>query len=553
MPRHVVVLGGGIAGLTAAHELCDRGFGVTVLESGSTLGGKSRSLGVPHSGMDGRRDLPAEHGFRFLPGFYKHLPDTMGRIPYRSGSVRDNLVPASHVQIARSDGFCELLAPNRFPESLSEIARAFQFFRRFYSELGVPHDEVLFFVRRLLQLMLSGEQRRHGDYEYTSWLDYIDASRKSPAYRRYFAYGLSRSLVALDPRHLSTRTGGYILLQFLFDFSARPGTYLDRLLNGPTNDVWIDPWRDYLAARGVEFALGSTVTALRYDGTRIAEVEYWEEGQSRRIESDVCMLCLPVHAVVPLISDDIGRADPALLRLKNLQTSWMTGLFFYLRNDRPIVHGHTNYIDSPWALTSVSQRQFWQSEFDPLHFGDGTVQGIVSVIISNWDAPGMFVNRTARQCTPQELVREVWMQMKAHLNDTGTGYLVDEDVVATYISPSMRYTHGAGWQNDEPLLINTVGSWSNRPHAVTGIDNLYLASDYVRTSTDLATMEGANEAARRAVNGLLDALESDLPRCEVWQLEEPSVLEPLRKIDDARYAAGKPVQELGREAWDTTV
>ena len=30
---------------------------------------------------------------------------------------------------------------------------------------------------------------------------------------------------------------------------------------------------------------------------------------------------------------------------------------------------------------------------------------------------------------------------------------------------------------------------------------------HVRTYTDLATMEGANEAARRAVNGLLDAVE----------------------------------------------
>ena len=32
-----------------------------------------------------------------------------------------------------------------------------------------------------------------------------------------------------------------------------------------------------------------------------------------------------------------------------------------------------------------------------------------------------------------------------------------------------------------------------------------LAADYVRTHTDLATMEAANEAARRAVNGILCA------------------------------------------------
>ena len=36
---------------------------------------------VPGSGTDDRADLPAEHGFRFFPGFYRHLPDTMRRIP----------------------------------------------------------------------------------------------------------------------------------------------------------------------------------------------------------------------------------------------------------------------------------------------------------------------------------------------------------------------------------------------------------------------------------------------------------------------------------------
>jgi hypothetical protein len=51
--------------------------------------------------------------------------------------------------------------------------------------------------------------------------------------------------------------------------------------------------------------------------------------------------------------------------------------------------------------------------------------------------------------------------------------------------------------NLEPLLVNTAGSWANRPDAVTRIPNLFLASDYVRTHTDLATMEAANEAAPR--------------------------------------------------------
>ena len=69
--------------------------------------------------------------------------------------------------------------------------------------------------------------------------------------------------------------------------------------------------------------------------------------------------------------------------------------------------------------------------------------------------------------------------------------------------------------------MNTAGSWADRPEAATRIPNLVLAADYVRTYTDLATMEGANEAARRAVNAILDATGSRAPRCSVWPLREP--------------------------------
>src|SRR5258707_1104638 len=68
--------------------------------------------------------------------------------------------------------------------------------------------------------------------------------------------------------------------------------------------------------------------------------------------------------------------------------------------------------------------------------------------------------------------------------------------------------------NLDPLLINTAGSWANRPGWETPIDNLVLAGDYIRTSTDLATMEGANEAGRRAVNCILERAGSKEQPCE---------------------------------------
>ena len=78
----VAVLGGGVAGPDRRPRAGRARFDVAVLRGARLPGGKARSLPVPGSGTDGRADLPAEHGFRFFPGFYRHLPDTMSRIPY---------------------------------------------------------------------------------------------------------------------------------------------------------------------------------------------------------------------------------------------------------------------------------------------------------------------------------------------------------------------------------------------------------------------------------------------------------------------------------------
>ena len=43
------------------------------------------------------------------------------------------------------------------------------------------------------------------------------------------------------------------------------------MLNGPTNDVWIDPWLEYLESTGVKYHLDSKVTAVTFDGERVRD------------------------------------------------------------------------------------------------------------------------------------------------------------------------------------------------------------------------------------------------------------------------------------------
>jgi uncharacterized protein with NAD-binding domain and iron-sulfur cluster len=541
----VIILGGGIAGLSAAHELIERHFDVEIYELLPIPGGKARSFSVPGSGQDGRKDLPGEHGFRFFPRFYRHVTDTMARIPFGpSGTVVDNLVDTTRCQLARY-GRHAVDLPARSPRSVNDLRVVLDDLGRFLGgDLGLSHNDLSFFGSKIWQIVTSCRERRDTEYEKIGWWDFIEAEHRSPAYQKLLGHGITRSLVAAKARTASTKTIGDIFVQLLFDIVA-PGASTDRVLNGPTNDVWIDPWRRHLESRGVAYHHDSKVTGVSFDGQLVRSASIARGGSTIRVTGDYFVFAMPVEDVIDIITPEMIRADPALASLFTLDdiTEWMNGIQIYLKEDVPIAHGHSVYVDSPWALTSISQGQFWKN-VSLSGYGDGMVRGIISVDISEWSEPGLN-GKAAKDCSKEEIKVEVWEQLKRSLNYGDVAILKDEQVHSWSLDPDIRWGDDGTTANEEPLLVNLVDTWKLRPEAVTKIPNLFLASDYVRTFTDLATMEAANEAARRAVNGILEAADSNTNRCAVWQLLEPEMFAPLREFDLIRYAQGLP--------WDDTL
>ena len=531
----VAVLGGGVGGLSAAHELAERGFDVTVYEARDAFGGKARSMPVPGSGVGGRADLPAEHGFRFFPGFYRHLPDTMARIPGTGGgTVADRLVDATRILLAQAGGRDELVAAAQVPTSFDDLAVALRFAWDAGTKLGVPAPELALLLERLLTLLTSCDERRLEQWERASWWEYLGADQRSAAFQRLLADGLTRTLVAVRAREISARTGGLILCQLLFDL-ARIGGRADRVLSAPTSEAWIDPWTEQLRARGVVLRGGCTVAGIDCDGRRVTGATVQTAAGAEPLTADHYVAALPVERLRLLVSPALRAAEPRLALLPRMVVRWMNGAMFYLDGDLPLQHGHAIFVDSEWALTAISQAQFWP-DVDLERRGDGRVEGILSVDVSEWERPGRRTGKVAMACSREEIREEVWAQLVDHIDD---GSLDAANVVSWFLDPAIQFPNPTGATNLEPLLINTAGSWVDRPDAVTRIPNLFLAADFVRTHTDLATMEGANEAARRAVNGILDAAGSGVARCPVWKLREPGVLAPFRTLDRVRWRLGR--------------
>lgn len=118
----------------------------------------------------------------------------------------------------------------------------------------------------------------------------------------------------------------------------------------------------------------------------------------------------------------------------------------------------------------------------------------LSIDISEWEKPGILYGKPAKQCTKQEIAREVWAQMSRAMNAGGRKVLRSADIVTWSLDPG-----GITWSptiaNATPLMVNTAGSYANRPNAHTKIPNLFIGGDHVRSNIDLATMEAPTSPA----------------------------------------------------------
>jgi uncharacterized protein with NAD-binding domain and iron-sulfur cluster len=598
LKKKVIIIGGGVAGMSAAHELIERGFEVHVFEKKVQLpGGKARSVNVPDSDAgDHYTPLPGEHGFRFFPGFYKHIIDTMKRIPFpgNKNGVYDNLVPAPYVMLARSDSEPIVLL-DTFPKSFADFKFILQSLKQ---HTGLSREDELFFATRVWQLMTSCRARRENDYERMGWWQYTDGANRSKPYQDLLARGLTRTLVAARAVSASTKTGGDIFLQLLFNMS-NPSIKTDRILNGPTNDQWLFPWLDYLKKKGVKYHFLSEVNKIDYTDGKISGVwvrklkdnkdtfsDLGVEGEEiQKYTADYYICAVPIEAAAPLLLCDILRpnqtiqdfinniithadlsnpsvsildienneiqkaaimnADPTLIGMVELSNdvSWMTGIQFYLNEVVELNKGHIIFADSPWAVTAISQSQFWVG-FPMDRFADGMVKTVLSCDVSDWETAGVLFNKPANKCTAEEIKMEVWEQMKRSLVKDGKPLLNDQMIHTWFIDRDIVFDKNSLYRGDyfswntEPLLVNKVDTWRLRPESFCAIPNLFFAADYVRTHTDLATMEGANEAARRAVNNIIEAAGADAPLCEIWNLNEPWQLAMYRRHDQRRYDKG---------------
>ncbi|MBL8787147.1 MAG: NAD(P)-binding protein [Deltaproteobacteria bacterium] len=561
-PIRIAILGGGIGGMSAAHELVELGkrsgqaFDIRIYEARDALGGKARSQ-LEH--RPGGGTWPGEHGFRFFPAFYSHVIETMQTTPYRRSdgtvsSVGAELNPSNRGGVALEHTLTLIERPATSADSVLDAAR------QTMANLRLQPRELAAYSLVLLQFLTSSYERRLYEYDTVGWDDFIGAKRGFYSDRtRDLLLAIPGNLSAMKAHEGSSRTIGNTSLQVLFNFNSARNQRIDAVLPAPTDLSWLEPWTEHLAAEGVAIHYGQHWDGFALDvdqgvvtGATLADAA----GAAHEIEADYYVLAVPIEVVRKHLRSAGGKQlldfDQAFANIASPHLDGtvrdMVGAQFFLRRDIRVCKGHIAYPMTPLALTSISQRQFW-TEADFASFGIPDLQGVLSVVVSDWDTvipDGPHQGKTARQLGSREAVlEEVWRELVDALHGTEDvdGNVIDmrgDLLIASHLCSEMQIVAGH-FKNETPLLVHPRGSFNLRPLAETRARNLLIAADYVRTYTDLASMESANEAARRAVRVIAHREgihEHDWPA--IYPLSEHWLFAAGRAIDTVLFRAGLP-------------
>jgi NAD(P)-binding Rossmann-like domain/Flavin containing amine oxidoreductase len=465
MPE-VIIVGSGLAGISAATRLMEQGFDITLYEQNDFLGGKLGAHKV------GDKTDPHEHCYHMYLNWYNNFWQLMTEI-----GALDKFIPSPVIG-------CWLPGEKETRPYLTNAGSAATVVTNMLNGIAPPAEHFLW-AYSLLDLI--GTQSMSGRVlEQTSVNNFFRSrSYSTEASIENSSRTLAEAFAA--PSYLSSARSYQSLIKYGFPDPV-PSLWL---LTQNTNDAIFEPWAKHLKVRakdlGRHFEINTRTRLERLhltDGTvrkltlgRMPINPTTERGASpkptKTWEVDVpgdLILAVPPRALGRLVSWEVAACSPNLESVRLLRTEPMISLDVYFKRKIPgLTKSITVLLDSKYTLSLLDISQVWND-----HTTGGTA---LNVIASNAD---LIVDY------PSEVILDILLK---ELNRFLDFKLDDVDRDRCHIQTNVG----------EELFVNQVGSWGYRPKATCDIPNLFLAGDFCQTFIDVVTVEGA------VVSGLLAA------------------------------------------------
>lgn len=439
--KHVVVIGGGFAGLAAATRLVEAGARVTLLEKRPQLGGRAYSVADEATG-----DV-VDNGQHLFLGCYRATRAFLARI-----GTADKLRFQERLDVAFVDaatGRPAHLSSPRLPAPLSLVAGLFGFgalpWRDKIAMLKVA--AAIQFPSRLVAPATDWET-------VDGWLDRMGQSH---AARRAFFHPLALATLNDDPRTASAKQFEAVLREAFFGPGADGRLALSRV---GLSDLYVHDARAWLQAHGATVRPGVAVERVVVERGVARAVEL---RGGERIAADAVIAAVPPHALGTLVDAELQEGETWWAGVAKLQPS-------------PIVSVHL------WLDRLVTDEELIGVVGSPLHwiFNRNRLVAVrdpgrshLSLVVS---AARALVDRAS-----DEIVR----------------LLVAELGRVVPAAARARVVHARVIKEREATIAHAAGSEGLRPRCQSPVEGLFAAGDYVRTGLP-ATIESAVRAADSA-------------------------------------------------------
>lgn len=441
MKHDVVIIGSGLAGLSAGIELAEEGRRVTILERNPYVGG--RCADWDEDGMH------VESGLHRWLGFYQALP----KLFEKAGLDHEEAVIwEDEVQFRLPDGGPQAvvgLAPLHNPVG------TFAGWLGNLDWMGVDDKASLipFFTAGLADYTLSGDE-----LDNNSVLEYAQKRGVTEEAIVNLLIPLTEGIFFLPPERYSA----FVFMGILVPGVKRPHTLRVGSFAGGMTAVMSGPIADALARKGGTVTPNAEVERLVVEGGRVTGVVV----NGETVRADHVILATALAPAQRLIRDAFG--EHATFR-DMLSLSSMPAVTLQIELDGPAL---------PKDHVVFSPKTVWASYAEQSRTTFRDVPGRLSIDLAQ---PEKFVHMP-----PEEILAAALVDAK-RLGIDIEGKIRDYRVIS----------------HPEDFYLLAPGMEKLRPNQATGVPGLTLAGDY--TSQPLfATMEGAVISGQRAAEAVLN-------------------------------------------------